>query len=313
MDAAPAIPAPPGLLSAAEESLIEALARPGADLASLAAAHALSLSALARWLGLPHVRRAFDAVREVVEIERRRWQEQQTRDAIETLNEVMKSSDAPVERRRAASAILRTFTTLFPRRAHQPRSSSSSPTSPFPPRAPAFSPFPARAPREATEGRATTSTPSPPQDSTPTPQDSAQDSRLTPQDSPTPSSSPDPTADLALALLRDANPPDARAAIVALDPLLDDDPITPAQARTTIDGLLALIAALHTAEISSEPATLISDHQAVKVYTLTPRANQLDDPSTDDSAAPAQRIAMTLGRARAGDWRFHALTRLDTS
>ncbi len=65
MAAAPAIPVPPGLLSPAEESLLEALARPGADLASLAAAHSLSLSALARRLGLPHVRRAFDALREI--------------------------------------------------------------------------------------------------------------------------------------------------------------------------------------------------------------------------------------------------------
>lgn len=99
MSAATPIPAPPSLLSPAEESLLEALAQPGADLAALAAARDLTLSALARWLRLPHVRQAFDSLREIFDLQRRLWQEQHLRDAIETLNEVMKVSDAPVERR----------------------------------------------------------------------------------------------------------------------------------------------------------------------------------------------------------------------
>ncbi|HRQ73173.1 MAG TPA: hypothetical protein PLU35_09115 [Phycisphaerales bacterium] len=133
-------------------------------------------------------------------------------------------------------------------------------------------------------------------------------SRLTPQDS----SAPDSTADHALSLLREASSPDARAAINALDPLLEDDyALSPAEARTTIDGLLTLIAALPNAELSSEPATLINDQQAVKVYTLTPRANQdAKDPAAPP--APAHRFAMTLALAPAGNWRFRALTRLDT-
>lgn len=169
MLASPSIHAP-SPLTPDDLSLLEALARPGADLAALASARGLSLTDLARWLRFPPVKDALDSLRELFDLQRRLWQEQHLRDAIETLNEVMKVSDSPVERRRAASAILRAFTaTLLPRRdpTNGARSASECPPPTRPARpvkltyTPIDDPFPAYPP---------TPPASPPQAPSPKPQ-----------------------------------------------------------------------------------------------------------------------------------------------
>jgi len=318
MLASPSIHAP-SPLTPDDLSLLEALARPGADLAALASSRGLSLTDLARWLRLPPVKDAFDSLRELFDLQRRLWQEQHVRDAIETLNEVMKVSDSPVERRRAASAILRAFTaTLLPRRdptsgsrsANGARSASECPPPTRPARpvkltyTPIDDPFPSYPPTHPPTPPA-----SPPQASSPTPQappSSPPSSISSPPQAPSPKpqaplSSPDSTADCAIALLREANPPDVRSAVLALDSLLDEfAPRTPDEARAILEGLGDFITAIPGAAVSSEPATLLDPRLAVKVYTVT-RADR-----------PPRRFAVTLARSDTGAWCFQAVTPHDT-
>jgi hypothetical protein len=99
----------PSVSSPDPASLLESLSHPDADLHAIAEAHAITLSALARWLQQPDVQDSLDALRRLRALHRQRWQEQVTREAVEALRAVMCAADDDVTRRRAASAILREF------------------------------------------------------------------------------------------------------------------------------------------------------------------------------------------------------------
>jgi hypothetical protein len=112
-------------LSPREAALLEALLQPKADLSAIAAAHALSLTQLALWLRQPHIAEALDALRRLQALSRHAWQQQLTREAVETLRDTMNTTDDPVERRRSASAILRALRTPI---THRARSASEDPS-----------------------------------------------------------------------------------------------------------------------------------------------------------------------------------------
>lgn len=130
-DAAPKTQdAPP--LSPREAALLEALLQPKADLSAIAAAHALSLTQLALWLRQPHIAEALDALRRLQALSRHAWQQQLTREAVETLRDTMNTTDDPVERRRSASAILRALRTPITHRARSASEGHSASQGPPP-------------------------------------------------------------------------------------------------------------------------------------------------------------------------------------
>jgi hypothetical protein len=97
----------PFFISPADAAILESLFAPSATLASVAATHALSAPALALFLTQPHIQAAYQALLALEAHFEKRWREQRFRANIDTLAEVMQTSDNPVERRRAATESLR--------------------------------------------------------------------------------------------------------------------------------------------------------------------------------------------------------------
>ncbi len=96
----------PFAISAPAAALLEQLAA-GADPAALAAAHNLSLAALALWVREPHVQAMLDALNDLLALHRAAWRRQVVKDTVESLREVMQHADTLPERRRAATQIIR--------------------------------------------------------------------------------------------------------------------------------------------------------------------------------------------------------------
>jgi hypothetical protein len=217
------------------DALLEALACPGTDIASIAVRHAVSLTALARWLAQPNIQDALDDLRALFALQHERWREQVTREAVDVLRYVMKSTDDAVERRRAAAAILRTLA-----RTADPGQSRSAPPSVPPPACPPVRPRTGPTPAPAPAGP---------------PSASGSDA-----DEPPPKDPPEPFTDRLLVRLR-ARLPDrqrARAAVNAIwgGPATD----TEAGGRTALQqGLDALLDALDGADIEPHPAVRLAD------------------------------------------------------
>jgi len=104
----------PFAISAPAAALLEQLAT-GADPSALAAAHNLSLAALALWVREPHVKATLDALNDLLALHRAAWRHQVVKDTVESLREVMQHADTLPERRRAATQIIRALSSFSPR------------------------------------------------------------------------------------------------------------------------------------------------------------------------------------------------------
>ena len=270
----PATPSPSDLalwpfgdlaLSPADESLLESLAQPGADLPALAASGGRSLAALARWLREPHVQPTYRALRRLFAEQHTLWRQEVVKDAVETLREVMKTADCPIERRRSATAIVRALT------ASQRPPRPTSPTSPT------------RA-RRASEGPAPSATANPHPDPNRLPSDASTPSprsthaRTTSKRTWTPSipplptpahGSPDTLADDFFARFQALKPTSAVQALTDLYPVMNLLSYTnPGSRHAMLEGIAALGNALKGATITSEPS-IPTSNDATKLCTLT--------------------------------------------
>ena len=263
----PPLPAPAAFL-------LESLAQ-GADPAALAAAHNLSLASLALWIREPHIKHTLDALNDLLTLHRAAWRHQVVKDTVDSLREVMKTSDNLTERRRAAAHIIRALneSTRRQSRGREPADGASvlsrnlsygnpSPSRGREPAEDASVPPENLAPTNASPHPRPTPAPLTP--SSPSPHSVSSSLHLSV------SSPPNTTPDLIISALQESTNPTVLDAIRAMVGGPHDEPGSEPAARDLEASLQLLIHALPGASVTSTPAEPDPDGiHATKRYTLT--------------------------------------------
>ena len=116
-------------LSPRDTHLLSAIFDPNSDLL-VAAAHAgVSETEMLDWFAQPHIQHYITTQRALRRLRHEIREECLARRTLDTLNELASIADDPIERRRAATAILRYLLPSAPRR-HRARSASEAPSEP---------------------------------------------------------------------------------------------------------------------------------------------------------------------------------------
>ncbi len=143
----PPQPAPaPVPLTSQDEHLLAAIFDPDSDLLVAAAHVGMTEIQLIDWSTQPNIQQRITAQRALRRLRKEIRSDATARRTIDALEEIAHTADDPIERRRAAAAILRYLSPQSPRRAlraapHAPVA-PHSPTTPSPPPPPSRSPSP---------------------------------------------------------------------------------------------------------------------------------------------------------------------------